>query len=360
MEARFLVSSKTLSPQQFTQLNMADIGFDGLKSGQQFVSDWLKTKQIFSQKTSGSTGTPKNIQIPRTSIIASAERTIAYLNIPEQATALVCLNLAYVGGKMMLARGLSFGWKMTITAANADLVQELSKEVHFDFCAMVPAQVESLVASIEGRSLLERIRCIIIGGAAVSANLQEKLKGLSTQFYSTYGMTETVSHIALRPLNGPNASEQFEVLPGIATRLDERGCLSIKADVTQDQWVVTNDLVEFSSDRHFSFLGRADNVINSGGIKVQIEALEHLILQSTALQDSQFAITSLPDQRLGEQIVLVVVKGAQLTDNKFSQLALLLPKYQAPKRQILVDAIPITYTGKKDRARIKSLVAEIS
>ena len=281
-------------------------------------------------------------------ISASARRTIAALEIKRGSRALVCINMAYVGGKMMLARGLMHGWQLQIAAPDTDLSSILAQN-QFDFSAMVPLQLQKLIDQPNGEQLLNNIHTLIIGGAAVSEALTQKIQTLKCRIYATYGMTETVSHIALQRLNGPDRSNHFTLLPDIAHQLDERGCLMLRGDVTQQEWIVTNDLVAFQNDRDFKVLGRADHVINTGGVKVQIESLEARI-QATGLFDSKgIAIASLPDSKLGSKVVLVVEGEVKDQDYLMTTLKQQLPLYHNPRAIFSINRLPRTASDKLDR-----------
>lgn len=359
MSASLIYQNRQFTPDDFVKLDLQGTDFTGLPAGQQFIHSWQNNKQFFDQKTSGSTGKATIHQFSRKMMEASVNRTVKALNIEHGAKALVCINMDYIGGKMMLARGLMNHWQLHLTAPDSDLTELLIRE-RFNFSAMVPLQVKKLLDMPEGDDLLNQIDSLIIGGAAVDQSLIEQLQPLKCKVYATYGMTETISHIALQPLNGPNRAEYFSLLPGISHQTDDRDCLMIKADVTDHEWITTNDLVEFIDGQQFKVLGRADNVINTGGVKVQIEELENLILQTGLLGKVNFAISALPDPGLGSKVMLIVDAVVQNPEALLEQLKSVMPAYHAPKGIIRIISLPRTASDKLDRVALREWLTQNS
>ena len=348
MSASLVFQNHQYTPTDFAKLDLQNTSFTGLEAGQQFIHSWQNNKQFFDQKTSGSTGKPTIHQFSRQMIEASVSRTVEALQIKHEANALVCINMDYIGGKMMLARGLMNHWKLHLHPPGSGLV-ELLKANQFDFSAMVPLQVSKLLDQPDGGLLLNKIDHLIIGGAAVDQSLMDRIQYLNCKIYATYGMTETISHVALQKLNGQERSDYFSLLPGISHQIDDRGCLMLKADVTNKEWITTNDRVAFINEREFKVLGRADNVINSGGIKIQTEELEALIQKTGLLDHAQFAISAIPDSTLGSKVVLVVEKDVPDPNRLIEQLKTALPAYHAPKRILSINRLPRTASDKLDR-----------
>lgn len=327
-------------------------------SAAKFINEWLSGKGIFSQKTSGSTGKPKTISIARSQMIASAKRTASALNLDKNVSALLCINPEFIGGKMMLVRAMEFGWDLTLIPPSSNPEDYLTDSPHFSFAALVPLQLQSMMATKKGREQLNNIETIIVGGAPIDPQLENEIQSLSAQVFSTYGMTETVSHIALKAMNGTNKSDLFKVLDGILVDTDKRDCLRIKADVTLDEWIQTNDVVELKGSE-FKWLGRADFVINSGGIKIHLDQLESQIGQ---LLNTEVVLLKKKHDRLGETYMAVITnKNNQTIDQLKLTLESSLAKYHKPNEVYLVETVPRTASGKIDRVALsKQLKIEIN
>src|SRR5690349_4001724 len=236
-----------------------------------FIREWLTGKASFEIETSGSTGPPKKITITRSQMIASAMITQQATNLEPDYTALLCLSPQFIAGKMMIVRSLVIGMKILAVTPAAKVLDKIPPSIQIDFAAFVPYQVYDIIRS-DNANRLNQFKVILIGGAALDTETHTSLKPLKGSFYATYGMTETISHVALQLLNGPHSSEEFELLPTIIGQVDERGCLIIEAPYLAEK-VVTNDLVKLSGKR-FKWLGRWDNIINTGGKKIIPEILE--------------------------------------------------------------------------------------
>jgi len=271
-----------------------------------FISNWFSRVEYFVQHTSGSTGTPKTIAITRAQMIASAKMTEGALDLKEGYHALLCLNPAYIAGKMMLVRSFVTGMKIIAVTPSANPLMDVPTGQTIDFAALVPYQIHEIVRSVKAE-YLHMIKTIIIGGAMLDVATQEKLQEFKCKFYATYGMTETISHVAFRPLNGKGASEYYTTLPGIEIQLDNRDCLVIRWNHLPDK-IITNDLVEIKGTNTFKWLGRWDNVINTGGFKVIPEKIEievKKIFKKLAINQN-FFVSSLPNQKLGNKVVLIL------------------------------------------------------
>lgn len=321
----------------------------------EFCRKWLMGEEYFELTTSGSTGTPKPIQISRNQMKASAAMTIEKLELEAGDHILVCMNTAYIAGKMMLVRGLEGNMAMTIVTPVADPFKDLSPHARFAFTALVPLQMETLLKGpLAYQEILNAMKAIIIGGGAVSNKLEEAIQEVEAPVYSTYAMTETVSHIAMRRLNGPDKSDSYQTLPGVTIGQDDRGCLTIHAAVTNFETIVTNDLVTIIDAHSFAWKGRVDNVINSGGIKIHTEQLEHnaekVLLQFNI--HNRFFVAGIPDDSLGEAVVLVM-EGESLESNiehsLLNALKQSLPKYHMPKKIFYLARFILTDTGKIQR-----------
>ncbi len=332
-----------------------------------FCQTWRSGQTEFVLHTSGSTGTPKAIGLSRAQMIASAQLTGQALNLQPGDSALVCLNVRYVAGVMMLVRGLELGLPMTIVEPTTHLLDILPPQSQFDFTALVPLQLQTVVVDNErGLTLLNRMKAILVGGAATSPSLEQAVQAVTAPVWATYGMTETVSHIALRRLNGPSASDWFTALPGVSLRLDDRGCLSIQSAATNFDRIETNDLADLHPDGSFRLLGRADSIINSGGVKINPEAVERVI--QTVLANRNLSvrlfITGLPDDRLGQRVTIISEVGTMNNEqvpisNQFPDYELFreiqgeirkaVGPYAIPREWITMQTFVETPTGKIDR-----------
>jgi O-succinylbenzoic acid--CoA ligase len=321
------------------------------KSALTFCKEWDSGQESFTIDTSGSTGTPKKITLTRGQMIASAEKTIAALGLHTDMTSLVCLDTAYIAGRMMIVRSIIATMDMIITEPSSNPLENLP-DSPIDFAALVPYQLRTIIASRE-RARLESIGRIILGGAPIDQELLADIRKLRVPCYATFGMTETLSHIALQKLNGVDAQDSFHVLDGIEINTDDRQCLVINADYL-DQAVVTNDIVELTGLRKFRWLGRWDNVINSGGVKVMPEKIEKEVgsyMLSQKLKHRFFA-TGLPNQQLGQQVALIV--EGMLTEKQeedlLGWLRSKLPRYEIPKAVLYTHEFTTTATQKVNRA----------
>ncbi len=338
-----------------------------------FCRSWLNGQQAFILHTSGSTGTPKPIQLTRVQMRASAHLTGQTLGLQAGDAALVCLNIRYVAGIMMLVRGLELGLLMTIIEPSGNPLIDFDPAVdRFTFTALVPLQLQAILETgIEKLPVLNNAKAVLVGGAATSSSLEQALQLITSPVFATYGMTETVSHIALRRLNGPETSEFFTALSGVDLGTDERGCLHITSAATNFERVQTNDVVELITDANnrppqFRLLGRADRIINSGGVKVQPEQVERVIQAMLAAEEStancaghRLFVTGLPDERLGQRIVLVQEKETiqpQQWKRIQETVRTELGPYAVPKEVYTVTHFSETPTGKIDQ---KATVAQI-
>lgn len=314
-----------------------------------FIREWLSGVNDFQLTTSGSTGPPKTIIVTRQQMTASALLTSQALGLREGQAALICLHPKYIAGKMMIVRSLVTGLKIIAVNPSSNPLAEVTQPI--DFAAMVPLQVHDLLRE-GGGNAFDKLATVIVGGGAIDAQDIELLKDLPCRFFATYGMTETVSHVALRQINGKGASAHYLALPGIRFSLDERGCLVISWPVLGDA-VVTNDLVQLVDDVRFIWLGRWDNAINSGGKKIIPEILEATI--SGILQNAgvlpRFFISAVPDARLGSKMIMVIESNTIDHDNSklWTILKSSLQQYEIPKELIVCHSFVETQTGKINR-----------
>ncbi|RZJ66634.1 MAG: O-succinylbenzoic acid--CoA ligase [Flavobacterium sp.] len=296
-----------------------------------FLLDWFDDKDDIEINTSGTTGTPKIIKIDKQAMVNSALATGDFFDLSPGNKALHCLPTKYIAGKMMFVRGFILGLDMDFVAPSANPLK--NNDQKYDFAAMVPLQAENSIAD------LGNIKKLIIGGAKVNAQLEKKLEKLPTEIYETYGMTETITHIAAKRV-GESA---FTVLPHVTISYDDNNCLVIHARRISGDVIVTNDLVELVNESQFVFLGRRDNIVNSGGIKLIPEQIEAKLSEKIK---QRFFVAGEPDESLGEKLVLFV-EGEEfsLPDDLFSGLG----KYEKPKEVRFVAQFSETGSGKIKR-----------
>ena len=320
----------------------------------EFLAEWRDASPRLLVHTSGSTGRPKPLWVEKRRMEASARATCAFLGLREGDTALLCMPLDYIAGKMMAVRAEVCGLRLVSVPPSGHPLAALDSPPAF--AAMVPMQVYNSLAVPRERELLARIRHLIIGGGAVDDALAAALRGFAGGVWSTYGMTETLSHIALRRLSGPEASEWYTPFDGVSVSLAPDGCLVIDAPRVAAAAVVTNDIARLAPDgRRFRIVGRKDNVICSGGIKIQAEEVERLLAPHVR---SPFVVTRLKDAKFGEAVALLVEAGC--TAGAEAACRRVLPKYWQPRRVFAVAAIPLTATGKPARKQAEELAVSLA
>ena len=296
-----------------------------------FLLEWLNNESFVFVQTSGSTGKPKQIVLDKKAMMASAKATGTFFNLQPKSTALLCLSADYIAGKMMLVRAITLGLHLDAVEPNSNPLENKK----YDFVAMVPMQVAN---SLEQLHLVETL---LIGGTKVSYQLAENILKTNCQAYESYGMTETISHIAIKPIG----AKEFTVLPNVSISLDDRNCLVIEALELSTEKIITNDIVEILNERQFVLKGRIDNVINSGGVKIFPEEIEEKLAKFISVR---FFIASLPDEKLGEKVILVLEgKPFEVDNTIFSDLS----KYQIPKEVVFIDKFIETETNKINRKK---------
>lgn len=338
--------------QSFSKSHLSEIAYSLVKEGKpfekplgDFMLDWFDAKDTIMVNTSGSTGTPKPIRLKKRYMANSALATASFFKLKAGDTALLCLPTDYIAGKMMLVRAMVLGLELDVVEPTSHPLQHMSKP--YDFCAMVPLQAEQSLPR------LHQLKKLIIGGAPVPHRLQQELSNTTALCYETYGMTETITHIAAKQLNGfkDNLEYQdvFKVMENVAIRSDGRGCLVVDAPKVSDASVRTNDLIEILDQDTFKWLGRYDNIINSGGIKLQPEQIESKL--ATVL-GTRYFIAGVPDPALGEKLILVI-EGQEDKENVLKGIRSLksISKYEVPKSVYFVPKFIETTTGKIQRSK---------
>jgi len=333
-----------LNGQPYSLEELQEVGYSLVKEGEayereigDFLIDWCTDHPDVGVQTSGSTGSPVVHRLSKESMIRSAEATARFFGLQPGHKALLCLPVKYIGGKMMLVRAMTLGLSLDYVMPSATPLE--NSGATYDFCAMVPLQ---FLSSLES---LDSVRQLIIGGAPLGEQGIAAARTLSTQVFETFGMTETISHIALRRINPPEPF--FHTLEGVTVSADERGCLVIHAPQLTGQPVHTNDLVRVVSETSFEWLGRYDRIINSGGVKLVPEQIERKL---QGLIHTPFFIAGLPDEKLGQRLVLVVearTDGEILLEQLRSSGA--LTTYEVPKQVLNAAAFSKTGSGKVDR-----------
>lgn len=328
-----------------------------------FLLEWHNDKSTLLVHTSGSTGTPKNMLVKKQNMLNSAKITCDFLNLKKDDTALLCLPLDFIAGKMMVVRSIERGLKLIYVEPNGhplsnNSLRESGYSGEITFAAMIPLQVANSLKVPSERKRLMAIKNLIIGGGAIDVNMETILKSFPNAVWSTYGMTETLSHIALRPLSGAAASEWYEPFDSVKLSVDSDNSLIINAPLVCDNILKTNDRVELKQTKQgktlFCVLGRKDNIINSGGIKIQIEEVETILRPYLS---APFVITKKKDKIFGE-IVVMLTENNDLDEirNICKQY---LPKFWQPKHIAHLAHIPLTKNGKIARAKAETIAKDI-
>lgn len=319
-----------------------------------FMIAWQNGQSEFTLHTSGSTGIPKDILVNRKQLTSSARMTGQALDLGKGTRALVCLNVSYIAGIMMLVRGMELGWELSIVEPSSNPLSEFTDPA-FDFVAMVPLQLSTSLADDNTKRHISNVGKILLGGAPVGIQLQKQIDLLSIPVYQSYGMTETVSHVALRKLNCPEIENDYQVLPGIEFGLDERGCLFVSGTVTNGEKIQTNDLAEITSENTFNWLGRIDNVINSGGVKIVLDKVDEAVAEvfyDLGYENNFFSWFE-TDELLGQKLILIVQKTEETISGQMliDEIRKGISTYETPKHVYFVDEFIKTPTDKIDKRR---------
>lgn len=331
----------------------------------EFLDSWHDGGATIRVKTSGSTGVPKEMEVEKKRMLASARVTCDFLGLRQGDTALLCMSLDYIAGKMMVVRSIERGLRLMTVEPSGHPMQGLTEAA--DLVAMVPMQVYNTLQVESERRLLMQSKHLLIGGGAIDSELEAALRDFPNAVWSTYGMTETLSHIALRQINGKEASPWYMPFDTVEVRQNADGCLVIDAPEICSETLTTNDIVEMHADgRRFRIVGRKDNVICSGGVKIQIEEVEARLRGHV---DVPFVITKCRDEKFGEAVVMLYEGGEQSfattvaggNGNGAGSCSLrrvaerVLPRYWQPKYYFAVDCLPLTGTGKPARKQAELL-----
>ncbi len=306
------------------------------------MAEWASASPYIHVQTSGSTGRPKQMLVEKRRMLASARITNDFLGLKAGDTALLCMSLDYIAGKMMVVRALERGLRLVALPPSGHPMAEPDSVC--TFAAMVPMQVYNSLQVAAERERLMQTAHLIIGGGAIDDDMAATLRSFPQAVWSTYGMTETLSHIALRRLSGPEASEWYTPFDSVKVSLSEEGCLVVDAPLVCAERLVTNDMAELSADgRAFRILGRKDNVICSGGIKIQIEEVERRLRPFMRVP---YLLSKRQDPKFGEAAVLLT-EGPVAEAREACECH--LPPFHHPRFYVHVDRIPLTATGKPAR-----------
>jgi O-succinylbenzoic acid--CoA ligase len=321
------------------------LAIDFVKEGEEFeritgkfLLNWFDNNSFIVVTTSGTTGTPKKIQIDKQAMVLSAMATAEFFDLKATNRVLNCLSTNYIAGKMMLVRSIVLGLDMDFEEPTSNPLKNNNKI--YDFVAMVPLQVANSINE------LFNVRKLIIGGAKINQNLRNQLLGLTTLAYETYGMTETITHVAAKKI-GDN---YFSVLPNVTISKDDRNCLVLDVPRISNSKIITNDVVNIISSSQFELLGRIDNVINSGGVKLFPEQIETKLASKI---ETRFFVIGIPDEQYGEQLALVIEGNPIPIDSDFFKV--LLP-YEKPKSIYFVSNFLETESGKIRRAATLNII----
>ncbi len=322
----------------------------------EFILEWLDKSESIIVKTSGSTGTPKQIRLKKVHMINSAKATTKALDLKEKQTALLALSADYIAGKMMIVRAMVCGLNLVVVEPSGNPLKNLDEII--DFTALVPLQLSNTLKSVSQTEKLRQIKNVLIGGGAIEEPLIQKISSFSNNFYGSYGMTETCTHIALKRLNGQFPDKYYQTLPKVKISADQRSCLVINADHLSDSKLLTNDLVTIFSETEFVINGRYDHIINSGGIKVSPEAIENKLKNFIK---NNFMVSSVPDDLLGEKIILVIESDQSNLNELYklwSKTDAVLKPYEIPKLIEFYQPFIFTLSGKIDRNALREKIRE--
>ncbi|WP_457611043.1 AMP-binding protein [Lutibacter sp.] len=348
-----------------------------------FLRQWFNDSLFIEVKTSGSTGKPKVVKLQKTHMENSAKATGEYFKLPKATSVLLCMSPNYIAGKMMLVRALTLGWHLDIVKPTSKPLKNTNKQ--YDFSAMVPMQLHNSLNE------LYQIKKLIVGGGVVPDELLDKIQNVDTAVFATYGMTETITHIAVKKINkfknviisgtkqfainkkitsvnpllrndvisSETKQSHYKVLPKISISIDKRGCLVIDAPNISNEKVITNDLVTLISEKEFKWLGRFDTIINSGGVKLIPEQIEEKI---SKIVSQRFFVAGIKDEVLGEKLILIIEK--LVTEQSQSEKMILnslknlqsLAKYEIPKEIYFLKEFIETETKKINRKETLKMI----
>lgn len=332
---QFVHPQFTLNGFSFTQADLSRVAYAYIKEGDVyeqhiglFLLHWFDESDTITLTTSGTTGMPKKIVLPKQALVESAKATGHFFELGVGTSALLCMSVQFIAGKMMLVRAMQLGWQLDAITPQANPLQKVEKT--YDFAAMVPLQVANAIDK------LDLIKLLLIGGSPMTNGLRQQLRDLKINAFESYGMTETVTHIAVKSINEP----YFNALPGVQFTCNENDCLCITAPRISSLAVETKDIINLINETQFEFLGRADSVINSGGVKLFPELIEQKL--ESKIQP-RFYIIGKPDETWGEKVVLVIEANSyEISETLFTELG----KFEKPKEVLFYQPFQETASGK--------------
>lgn len=320
----------------------------------ELTDSWNSGTELFDLSSSGSTGKPKVIQLEKKWLTWSALQTAKALKLGKKEKILCCIPTDKIGGFMMLVRAIVLNYPISVKTPKADPMLKLETKHDFTFVSLVAYQIENIFKNQQSIEKLNRFKHILVGGTSLSQQTEAKLCLLNSNVWHTYGMTETYSHIALRKIE-KNKPSNFYLLPDVQIKSNTKGCLAIQAPFTQKHWLHTKDIVTINKDNSFCIEGRTDFIINSGGIKINPEKIEHIIRMYFPHQT--ILVVGVPDIELGNKAILVVEGKEKLPDNWKEIIKKEINKNHIPRYLINIQTIPIGSTGKPDRKKTAELVS---
>ncbi len=353
IKSTLVLNGKILSGKDLEKVAVSMASNENLQQWEQelgtFLVHWLSDAETITVQTSGSTGIPKPIEISKKAMISSAMATDEAIQASHCPIALLCLSVNYIAGMLMVVRAMVYGQNLITVKPDGHPFRTLADGIDPGFVAMVPAQVFNCLQDVQARERFLKVRKLIIGGGEIAPSLEAILTEHPGEVYATYGMTETITHIALRRISGNGRQEFFTTLPGVTVDLDERGCLVIRAHHIFEVPVITNDLAELSDARHFRWLGRYDHVINRGGQKIIPEQMEKRLVPFIV---QRFYLVGHPDEKFGSVPVLFIESDpwpeTQLSELQ-SAINDVLPHFSRPTRIIFKPRFEETPSGKIKR-----------
>jgi o-succinylbenzoate---CoA ligase len=333
----------------FLQLKEKDAFVTQVKT---IIKGWLDGKEKFSLFTSGSTGKPKEISFSRNQLEISAKQTFDTFNLESGDSLLCCLSPEHTAGFMMIIRALMYDCDLYLATPSANPFIDIDIDSKIDFAAFVPYQMQLVLeASNINPDILNRMKAIILGGGPVSDQLKSKVNKLDCSVYHTYGMTETLTHVAIKNLKSDD--NKFHALKGVEFSQNDKNCLIVKSPIQPNEEIVTNDVVKLIDSTSFEWIGRFDFVINTGGFKIQINQLENKMQEVIFdfFPQANYFISAIPDKDLGDKMILIIETNESVCQAEKLIIALKgrFKSYEIPKKVIFIQKFVFSSIGKIDR-----------